>query len=425
MNRPLTRSCSAAHGRVPRRAAALIASVCAAGLLAGCMPLAITGMATGALVASDRRTLGAQTEDQGIELKGNTALAEKLPAAKGVSITSYNRKVLLTGQVPDADTKARAARLVGELPNVRSVQNEITVAARTGVGSYASDVGLTTRVKTALRRVPQRDACTQTRHQFSLDAGHGSSLDRRHFLGRAGRCRHSGLACEHEAFGAPHAQAFFNHAAREHRTLRRVVNAEQHLRVPDAQQSFRKISLTLRIQRQESQGVGHRGPAAPHPLRRRFLREIKVPNQAGVTVRLFHGIQALALQVLNQTERRRRGVARLHHTRRDDLDLEKLERPPAPLTRHQLILVTVTADDDRLQQTFTANALRQFLQLLRHDLAPRLVGTRLDRRDHDIDEPGRGRRGGRRGIRRRGSRSRLGLGRLRSRSGNQSAESTT
>jgi osmotically-inducible protein OsmY len=150
MNRPLTRSCSAAHGRVPRRAAALIASVCAAGLLAGCMPLAITGMATGALVASDRRTLGAQTEDQGIELKGNTALAEKLPAAKGVSITSYNRKVLLTGQVPDADTKARAARLVGELPNVRSVQNEITVAARTGVGSYASDVGLTTRVKTAM-----------------------------------------------------------------------------------------------------------------------------------------------------------------------------------------------------------------------------------------------------------------------------------
>jgi osmotically-inducible protein OsmY len=150
MSPTLIRARSSAPGGMPRRAAALVASLCAAGLLAGCMPLAITGMATGALVASDRRTLGAQTEDTGIELRGNTVLAEKLPAAKGVSITSYNRKVLLTGQVPDADTKARAARLIGELPNVRGVQNEITVAARTGVGSYASDVGLTTRVKAAM-----------------------------------------------------------------------------------------------------------------------------------------------------------------------------------------------------------------------------------------------------------------------------------
>jgi osmotically-inducible protein OsmY len=150
MNPSVIRAPSAAPARPPRRAAALVAALCAAGLLAGCMPLAITGMATGALVASDRRTLGAQTEDTGIELRGNTLLAEKLPAAKGVSITSYNRKVLLTGQVPDADTKARAARLVGDLPNVRGVQNEISVAARTGVGSYASDVGLTTRVKAAM-----------------------------------------------------------------------------------------------------------------------------------------------------------------------------------------------------------------------------------------------------------------------------------
>jgi len=150
MNPSLIRARPSAPAGMPRRAAALIASLCAAGLLAGCMPLAITGMATGALIASDRRTFGAQTEDTSIELKGNTALAEKLPAAKGVSITSYNRKVLLTGQVPDADTKARAARLIGELPNVRGVQNEITVAARAGVGSYASDVGLTTRVKAAM-----------------------------------------------------------------------------------------------------------------------------------------------------------------------------------------------------------------------------------------------------------------------------------
>ena len=150
MSPTLIRARSFAPVGMPRRAAALVVSLCAAGLLAGCVPLAITGMATGALVASDRRTLGAQTEDTSIELKGNTALAEKLPAAKGVSITSYNRKVLLTGQVPDADSKARAARLIGELPNVRGVQNEITVAARTGVGSYASDVGLTTRVKAAM-----------------------------------------------------------------------------------------------------------------------------------------------------------------------------------------------------------------------------------------------------------------------------------
>lgn len=139
---------------------ALAGALAAALLASACVPLAVTGITAGALAAADRRTLGAQTDDQGIELKGAALISEKLPAAKGVSITSYNRKVLLTGQVPDATSKARAQELVGGLANVRSVHNELAVAARAGLGSLTSDAAITTRVKAAF--VGDRDIPGET-----------------------------------------------------------------------------------------------------------------------------------------------------------------------------------------------------------------------------------------------------------------------
>jgi osmotically-inducible protein OsmY len=146
----------------PKRLSSLaLVAALAAGLLASaCVPLAVTGITAGALAAADRRTLGAQTDDQSIELKGAALIGEKMPAAKGVSITSYNRKVLLTGQVPDANSKARAQELVAGLPNVRGVHNELAVAARAGLGALTSDAAITTRVKAAF--VADRDLPGET-----------------------------------------------------------------------------------------------------------------------------------------------------------------------------------------------------------------------------------------------------------------------
>jgi len=158
---PSATQASQPAGRMRRLPGLVLAGALAAPLLAsGCVPLAVTGITAGALAAADRRTLGAQTDDQGIELKGATLISEKLPAAKGVSVTSYNRKVLLTGQVPDATSKARAQELVGGLANVRSVHNELAVAARAGLGSLTSDAAITTRVKAAF--VGDRDIPGET-----------------------------------------------------------------------------------------------------------------------------------------------------------------------------------------------------------------------------------------------------------------------
>lgn len=132
--------------RVALLAAALGASV----WLTACVPMVVTSAAVGAMAAVDRRTLGAQTEDQTIELKGLTQVRDSIGKTGGVSITSYNRKVLLTGQVPDQDTRAKVEKLVRGLPNVRDVVNELQLAPAGGLGMAAGDLALSTRVKTAL-----------------------------------------------------------------------------------------------------------------------------------------------------------------------------------------------------------------------------------------------------------------------------------
>jgi len=128
-------------------AAALLASVLAA---PGCVPLVATGAAMGTLAALDRRTLGAQTEDQEIEVRAANRMRDALKQPGGVSVTSFNRKVLLTGQVASEDDKRAAEAAVAALPNVRSVHNELQVLGRPSLATSAADTSITARVKTAL-----------------------------------------------------------------------------------------------------------------------------------------------------------------------------------------------------------------------------------------------------------------------------------
>ena len=123
---------------------ALIGSTLAA---SGCVPLAATGMAVGAMAALDRRTVGAQTEDTEIELRASSRMSDAIKGSKGVAVTSYNRRVLLTGQVPDEAAKADAERTVRQVPGVREVHNELETANRVSFSTTANDTAITARVK--------------------------------------------------------------------------------------------------------------------------------------------------------------------------------------------------------------------------------------------------------------------------------------
>ncbi len=119
--------------------------------LAGCFPVVATGVVTGALSVSDRRTTGAQAEDQAIEIKAFNRFRERFKSGQiSLSVVSFNRIALVTGYVPDEATKAEAARLVSSIENVKNSLNEIVVGLPPSIRTYVSDTILTTRVKASM-----------------------------------------------------------------------------------------------------------------------------------------------------------------------------------------------------------------------------------------------------------------------------------
>lgn len=129
----------------------LLGSVVIAASLSACAPLVVGGaVAGGAIVASDRRTSGAQLEDQGIELRATNRLREQLGERGNVSVTSYNRQVLLTGEVPTEADKAAVERTVSGVENVRGTVNELAVLGASSLTQRSSDALITGRVKAAM-----------------------------------------------------------------------------------------------------------------------------------------------------------------------------------------------------------------------------------------------------------------------------------
>ncbi|MDO9074987.1 MAG: BON domain-containing protein [Rubrivivax sp.] len=128
--------------------AAAVALLC--GTLAGCAPLLVGGAVVGGgLIVTDRRTTGIQLEDEGIEARARTRVRE-LATLGNVSITSYNRTVLLTGEVPSATEKAAAEQAVAKVENVRTVVNELGIGPNSSIGSRSTDVFLASKVKATL-----------------------------------------------------------------------------------------------------------------------------------------------------------------------------------------------------------------------------------------------------------------------------------
>ncbi len=132
------------------RPVAAAAMAVSAVLMSGCAPLLVGGAVVGGgMVATDRRTAGMQLEDQTIEFRA-AARVRELATLGQISVNSYNRVVLLTGEVPSATERARAEEAVAKVENVRGVVNELVVAGNSSLSSRSADTVLATKVKATL-----------------------------------------------------------------------------------------------------------------------------------------------------------------------------------------------------------------------------------------------------------------------------------
>ena len=139
----------AAAGRRAALAAAFALPLLAT--LAGCVPVMIAGAAGGAaLVATDRRTAGAQVDDESIELKIVTRANELYGDRIHLNVTSFNGVVLLTGEVPDQGAWASLGNLAKGTEKVRVVHNELVVAPPSELGNRSNDTYITSKVKTRM-----------------------------------------------------------------------------------------------------------------------------------------------------------------------------------------------------------------------------------------------------------------------------------
>lgn len=120
-------------------------------LLSGCAAAVVgTGIAVGAMVATDRRTSGAQLEDETIELKSSNAIKSALGDRAHVNITSYNRRVLLTGEVSSTNDKVLVEKTVIKIENVQSIVNDIAVMPASSLTRRSEDAVITTKIKASL-----------------------------------------------------------------------------------------------------------------------------------------------------------------------------------------------------------------------------------------------------------------------------------
>jgi osmotically-inducible protein OsmY len=118
--------------------------------LSGCVGIIVGGAVMGAAATVDRRTLGAQTEDKSITVKAEMRVPKIAGPDAHVNIASFNRKVLLTGEVSNEAAKATVEREVRTIDGVQSVSNELEISGPSSYTARSSDALITTKVKASL-----------------------------------------------------------------------------------------------------------------------------------------------------------------------------------------------------------------------------------------------------------------------------------
>jgi len=133
------------------RRSTLLALLAASATLSACAPLLVGSAAvSGAMLFTDRRTSGAQLEDQSIEIKG-LARAKSAAGDRGhLNVTSYNRVALITGEVPTDADRAAVEQALTAVDNVRSVVNEVGVMPNSALTTRSNDSLITGKVKATL-----------------------------------------------------------------------------------------------------------------------------------------------------------------------------------------------------------------------------------------------------------------------------------
>ncbi|MBK9161455.1 MAG: BON domain-containing protein [Nitrosomonadales bacterium] len=116
--------------------------------LQGCFPVIAAGVGAGVMMATDRRTSGAYVEDEAIETKAFDRIGKQYKGSLvHANVTSFNRNVLITGEVPDAETRTAIGRIVAGIDNVRNISNELVVSGPSSLTSRSSDSLITSDVK--------------------------------------------------------------------------------------------------------------------------------------------------------------------------------------------------------------------------------------------------------------------------------------
>jgi osmotically-inducible protein OsmY len=128
----------------------LFAALLMASVLSGCGVLAVGGVVAGTSVMADRRLPAVQAIDKGIELEAGNALSKRYGDNAHINVTSFNQKVLLTGEVKDADIKGQAGAYVQAMKNARSTFNELIVGPNSTYTSRANDAYLESKIKTQM-----------------------------------------------------------------------------------------------------------------------------------------------------------------------------------------------------------------------------------------------------------------------------------
>ncbi|WP_374276384.1 BON domain-containing protein [Azonexus sp.] len=116
-------------------------------LLQGCFPAVVAGGAAGVMSAHDRRSTGTQTDDETTEWRANNRVPDAYKQVAHVNFTSYNRRLLITGEVPTDEAKAAIEAEARKLDGVREVYNELGVGPASSLGSRSTDSFITSKVK--------------------------------------------------------------------------------------------------------------------------------------------------------------------------------------------------------------------------------------------------------------------------------------
>jgi len=144
---------------IQRLAISLTAGAALVAGLAGCVPLVVGGAAVGAgMIAVDRRSSGAQLDDQTIEVRGAARISAIANDNTNITVTSFNRQVLLTGTVGAEADRVRAEEEIKRVDNVRSVVNAVTVGPGTNIQERTNDTYITSKVKASLIDANYRSA---------------------------------------------------------------------------------------------------------------------------------------------------------------------------------------------------------------------------------------------------------------------------